>query len=782
MFQHYLKVALRNMFKYKGYTLINLAGLTMGLAICFVLFLWINDERSYDRFHENADRIYRSSWEARFGDNEWKTPMVPVPLAETLEREFPEVQAATQLYPGNMSLQVGADYVREKGFLFVDEDFYDVFTIEVVEGEAKIQLPDLASIVVTTATAERYFGTSEGVVGKEIRRNDGNTFVVQGVVKPFPEQSHLNFDFLASLKHLKNLERRKTQWGSASCYTYFLVNEKADVLDLDKKLSAYIDENVVDDDFKVGNNYTSFPFEAITDIHLKPNLSYLWIFGIIAFFILILACVNFINLATARAITRAREIGLRKVMGSKRGQLVTQFFGEAFVFVIIAVVLAVLVADLFLPQFNLLADKSLSLDVLNTPFVWMLLASLVVFTTFVTGVFPATILSSFVPVKVLKGEISKSRSGSRFRKGLVLMQFSVSAALIIGTLIVRNQLQFLQDHDLGFDQEQVLTLRKARGLGNNFYPFLSQVRNLPGVQQASAAQYLPGDGYDSTIFTPEQPANFKETSLTYSHVDEHFVDLLNLDIIAGRNFDLEIKTDSMAYLINETAAKRLGWEDPVGRKLSYGGSQEGQIIGLVKDFNFSSLHEEVSPIILRMNNWKPSNIALRLEAGSMQEKLATIQGLWKEMAPNVPFEFDFMDDQIDAMYEREQRMSSIFSLFAGLAIFIACMGLLGLSSFMITQRTKEIGIRKVLGASVSSIVQLLSKDFLQLVVYSLLIAIPLAWYFMSNWLTDFAYRVTIHWSVFVLAGLAALGVAVLTISVQSVRAAVANPVDAIRSE
>lgn len=782
MLQHYLKVALRNMFKYKGYSIINLAGLTIGLAICFMLFLWINDELSYDRFHENSDRMYRSAWEARFGDNEWKTPMVPVPLAETMVREFPEVENATQIYPGNMSLLLGENYVREKQMLFVDEAFFDVFTIKVVEGDAKLNLADVSSVVLTTESAERYFGTATGVVGKEITRNNGKTLTVQGVVEPFPKQSHLEFDFLASLKHLKHIERRKTQWGSASVYTYFLMNDKADPIALDQKLQTYIDQNVADDDFKVGNNFTRFPFEAITDIHLKPNLSYLWIFGIIAFFILILACVNFINLATARAVTRAREIGLRKVMGSRRGQLISQFFGEAFVFVIIAVVFAVLLADLALPQFNLLADKSLSLDFLNTPFVWVLLIGLVAFTTLLTGVVPATILSAFVPVKVLKGALSKSRSGNRFRKGLVLMQFSVSAALIIGTLIIRNQLNYLQEHDLGFDQEQVVTLRKATGLGNNFYPFLDRIRNLSGVKEASACQYLPGDEYDSTIFLPEQPANFKETSLTYSHVDEHFVDVLQLDITAGRNFDLDIKTDSSAYLINETAAKRLGWEDPIGRTLSYGGYKEGQVIGVVKDFNFSSLHEEVSPIILRMNNWKPSNIALRLEPGAIQDKLAAIQTVWKDMAPNVPFEFDFVDDQIDAMYEREQRMSSIFSLFAGLAIFIACMGLLGLSSFMITQRTKEIGIRKVLGASVSSIVQLLSKDFLQLVFFSLLIAIPMAWYFMNNWLADFAYRVSIHWSVFVLAGLAAIGIAVLTISVQSVRAALANPVDAIRSE
>lgn len=782
MWQHYFKVALRNMFKYKGYSIINLAGLTIGLAICFVLFLWINDELSYDRFHEKAERIYRSSWEARFGDNEWKIPMVPVPLAETLVREFPEVEQATQIYPGNMSLQLGEDYVREKQFLFVDEAFFDIFTIESVAGDTRINLADLGSILLTTEAAERYFGTADGVVGKEILRNDGKSFVVTGVVEPFPTQSHLQFDFLASLKHLQHLERRKTQWGSASCYTYFLLNDQAAPEDLDQKLQAYVDQNVADDDFKVGNNFTRFPFEPITDIHLKPNLSYLWIFGIIAFFILILACVNFINLATARAITRAREIGLRKVMGSRRGQLISQFFGEAFVFVLIAVVLAVLLADLFLPQFNQIAEKTLTLDFLNTPFVWLLLIGLVGFTTLLTGVVPATVLSSFVPAKVLKGELSKSRGGGRFRKGLVLMQFSVSAALIIGTLIVRNQLKYLQNHDLGFDQEQVLTLRKASGLGNNFYPFLNRLRNLSGVVQASAAQYLPGDGYDSTVFTPEQPANFKSTSLTYSHIDEHFVDVLQLEIIAGRNFDLDIKTDSSAYLINEMAAKRLGWEDPVGRSLTYGGSQTGQVIGVVKDFNFSSLHEEVSPIILRMNQWRPSNIALRLAPGAVQDKLAAIESMWKEMAPNVPFEFDFMDDQIDKMYKGEQRMSAIFSLFAGLAIFIACMGLLGLSSFMITQRTKEIGIRKVLGASVSNIVQLLSKDFLQLVFLSLLIAIPLAWYFMSNWLDDFAYRVNIHWSTFVLAGITALGVAVLTISVQSVRAALSNPVDAIRSE
>jgi len=782
MLQHYLKVAIRNMLKYKAYTAINVAGLTIGLSVCFVLFLWVKDELSYDRFHENADRIYRSQWEARFGDNEWKTALVPVPLAGTMEREFPEVEKATQLYKGNMSLKLGDDFVREKDFLFVDEAFYDVFTIQSIAGDAKIADADLNAVFLTQAAAQRYFGTTTDVVGKELVRNDGKTLTIKGIVKGFPAQSHLQFDFLASIKHLKHLERRKTQWGSASCYTYFLLNELADPLALNAKLETYVDENIADADFKIGNNFTRFPFQSISSIHLKPNLSSIWIFGIIAFIILILAAVNFINLATARAITRAREIGLRKVMGSRRSQLVGQFFGEAFAYVILSVVFAIFLAELVLPYFNELSGKSLQIDFLNTPFVWMLLIGLVLFTTLMTGAFPAMVLSAFVPVKVLKGSLSKSKTGNRFRKGLVLFQFSVSAALIIGTLIVKNQLSYLQSFELGFDQEQVVILRKASGLGNNFYPFMERIRSLSGVEQVSAAQYLPGDEYDSTVFQPEQPANFSETSLAYSHVDEHFADVLKLNIIEGRNFDLEIKTDSSAYLINETAAKRLGWENPVGKKITYGGSQEGLVIGLVEDFNFSSLHDEVSPIILRMNQWRPSNMAIRLKAGQTQEQLASIQTAWKDLAPNVPFEFNFMDEQIQKMYVNEQRMSSIFSVFSALAIFIACIGLLGLSAFMIAQRTKEIGIRKVLGASVGSIVHLLSRDFLQLVILSLGIAIPLAWYFMNNWLEGFAYRVSIHWSVFALSAVVAIGIAVLTVSFQSIKAALANPVEAMRRE
>lgn len=770
------------MVKYKGYALINIAGLTMGLAICFILFLWVKDELSYDRFHAHADRIYRAQWEARYGDNEWKTPMVPVPLAETLKREFPEVEEVTQIYPGNMSLKLGEDFVRESKFLFVDEGFFDVFTITTLAGEAKSVATDVNAVLLTEASAERYFGTTENVIGKEVMRNDGKTFQVKGIVKAFPVQSHLKFDFLASLKHITRLEQRKTEWGSASCFTYFLLKDLGNVAELDKKFQAYVEKNVVDDDFKVGNNFTRFPFEIISDIHLKPNLSYIWMFGLIAFIILLLASVNFINLATARSITRAKEIGLRKVMGSQRGQLIRQFFGEAFIYVFLSLVLAIILAWEILPYFNDIADKSLAIQFLQTPFVWLLALGLVFFTTVMTGVFPALVLSSFVPLQVLKGSISKSKKGNRFRQGLVILQFSISVALIIGTMIINNQLQFLQNFQLGFDKEQVLVLRKATGLGNNFYPFMERLRTLPGVEQVSAAQYLPGDEYDSTIFVPEQPANINATSLTYAHVDEYFVDVLKLKVLEGRNFDLSITTDSTAYLINETAAKRMGWEDPIDKKISYGGSVEGRVIGVVEDFNFSSLHDEVDPIILRMNAWKPSNLAIRLRSGNLQDQIAGIQAIWKEMATNVPFEFNFLDEEIQEMYVREERMSSIFSVFAALAIFIACIGLLGLSAFLITQRTKEIGIRKVLGASVSSIVQLLSAEFLRLVVLALFLAFPIAWYFMQNWLKNFAYQVDISWTVFMLAGIVAMGIAVFTVSFLSIRAALANPVESLRNE
>ena len=617
MFKNNIKIAWRQLFKNKSYAAINIVGLTIGLAVCFLLFLWVKDELSYDQFHKNADRIYRSQWEAKYGDNTWKIPQVPMPLAPTLESEFPEVELATQIYEGAFTLKKDEENVREKQVLFVDKKFFDVFTIETLAGDPEQAAEHPNTVVLTEEAVERYFGAVpniESIVGQTIQYSDGESLQIAGVVKSFPKQSHLKFDFLASLENLKFLERRKNQWGSATLLTYFLLDKNGDPKQLADKIQKYVDENLMDAESVASGNYSKFPFEIIRDIHLKPNLSYIWIFGIIAALIMILACVNFINLATARSIQRGREVGVRKVLGSKRSQLVAQFFSESTLYVLIAVVLAVFLAELMLPYFNAFVEKDLVINLLGSPYILLGLGAIVVLVALLTGVIPAIVLSSFKPANVIKGQLAQGKSKSYLRQGLVVFQFCISSALIIGTLMVKDQLHFLQNQDMGFDKEQVMIIKRAQSLRNNYQPFIENLKTIPEVERVSTSQYLPGDGFDSTIFEPEQPSNYERTSLSYTHVDEHFVDALKLDIIEGRNFNLELTTDSTAYLLNETAAERLGWEEPVGKKLSYGGYAEGEVIGIVKDFNFSSLHEEIEPLVMRMTQFNLSNIFLRLKA------------------------------------------------------------------------------------------------------------------------------------------------------------------------
>ncbi|MCB9315562.1 MAG: ABC transporter permease [Lewinellaceae bacterium] len=782
LLRNYFKIALRNMAKYRGYTLINLAGLTIGIAVCLLLVLWVNDELSYDRFHANADRMYRALWEARVGDNEWKIPNVPVPLAGTLEQEFPEVEWATQAFEGGITLKKGAEYVREKQVLFVDEDFFKVFTVETQAGNPVSALEDKNAIVLTESAARRYFGEDKQLVGRFLTRNDGQKLQIGGVVRDFPQQAHLRFDFLMSLKNISSIEQRQNEWGSASCFTYFTLKPGSDVQAVEEKLQAHTDKIFADIPLLQGENYSKFPFEKVTDIYLKPNLPYIWIFSIIGIFILLVACINFINLATARAMTRAKEVGIRKVLGSYRGQLVRQFFSEALAHVLIAVCLAAVLATLALPYFNAFAGKALSINYLNSGFIWLLLLGFVLLTTMLTGFFPAIVLSSFLPARVLKGNLSPSNSRSRLRQALVVLQFGISSALIIGTLVVRNQMHFMQQTNLGFDQSHVLVLKGARALRNNYNPFIEKIRGMAAVEQVSISQYMPGDAFDSTIFVPEQPANYTETSLTYTHVDAHFVDALKLEMAEGRNFDLSIPTDSTAFLINQTAAKRLGWDQPIGKKLAYGGQDPGLVVGVVKDFNFSSLHDAIEPVVLRMSPWTLPNIVVRLHPGDVSDQLAGIQSTWKEMAPEVPLEYGFLDQDFQKLYEKEARMAQVFLLFSILSIFIACLGLLGLAAFMTAQRAKEIGIRKVLGATTFSLVGLLSGDMLKLVMLALLIAAPAAYFLMEKWLADFAYRVHIQWWVFALTAGISIFTALFTVGFQSAKAALTNPAARLQNE
>ncbi|MCB0567328.1 MAG: ABC transporter permease [Phaeodactylibacter sp.] len=791
MLTNLIRITLRQMARAKTYTTINIMGLGIGLAVCFLIFMWVRDELQYDQFHAHAGRIYRVLWEARYGENEWKIPLGPVPIATALEREFPEVEKATQLYKGGFTVKQGQEYVREQNVLFIDKNFFEVFSLEFVSGNPEKALAQPDAILLTEEACKRYFG-DQNPVGRHIARSDGELYQVNGVVKAFPRQSHLQFDFLASIESLPRIKQRAEQWGSATVYNYFLLRPDASIESLQEKWQAYTDENVAGEEFRQGNNFTRFPFQALADIHLGSHLeyelspngnkAYVYIFSIVAVFILLLACINFINLATARSLTRGREVGVRKVLGSSKGQLFWRFFRESFFYVILAVGLSLILVQGVLPWFNHLAGKELSLGFLQSPFLWLLLASLAVLATLLSGALPALFMASFQPVKALKGELMESAGQGWLRKGLVVSQFCISTILIIGALAVGNQLRFLQNRRLGFDKEQVIVLNRANALGKQYSAFFGHLNRLPAVKVATAAQFLPGKEFDSTVFEPEQPSNYQQTSLTYAFIDAHFVDALQLQLAAGRNFSAEMATDSNAVLLNQAAVSKLGWKEPIGKKITMGGQPPFQVVGVVEDFHFRSLHHEIEPIVLMMAAWNLPYFAVRLNPGDVEAHIQSIRSAWHEFAPDTPFDYTFLSEDYAQLYDSEQRMGRVFTIFSVLAIFIACLGLFGLAAFMAVRRTKEIGIRKVLGASTTGIVGLLSRDFLRLVLFSFLIAAPIAWYGMNKWLQGFAYRVELQWWVFALAGILVVAIAFLTVSYQSIRAALADPAEALRSE
>jgi putative ABC transport system permease protein len=787
-----LKPVIRQILKDRQTTLLHLTGLSLGLGVCLLIALWIRDESAYDRFHSKSDRIYRALWAARFGDNEWKIAQCPMPLATLLGSEFPEVERATQCAPGGMTFKKGPDFVRESDGLLVDEQFAAIFDLDYVEGNPTTVLQSPEEIVLTESMARRYFGNSPAL-GQTLTRNDGKNFRVSGIVRDWPKQSHLKVNFLTTLKGNPRLESRRDDWSSATVLTYFLLKNPADIGAVDAKMKKYVADKLMVGDVAQGSNYTSFPFQPLTDIHLhsaefetagRGNIRYVWIFGIVALAILALGCINFINLATARALTRAREVGVRKVLGSTRGQLIWRFMAESAVMVIGSVVVALAWVVLAIPAFQKLTGKEMSPESLFSPAALALLAGLTLLTTLAAGLVPAFFLSKLAPARALKSQSSPhSSSKNRLRQALVVAQFCVSTAMIIGALVVQQQLQFLQNRQLGFQKEQVLVLKRVNGLDSKFGVFFERIRTLAGVEAATAGQFLPGKEFDSTIFLPEQPSNYKETSLTYSFVDGQFVDALGLELKSGHNFRPGLVSDSAGCLINEACARRLGWAAPLGKTLTMGGWPEGKVLGVVADFHFQSLHHEVEPIVLKLSPFPLSYAAIRLRPGNdMSAQLADIQSVWKELAPTLPFDYSFLDEDFQKQYEAETRLSRLFGLFSTLAIVIACLGLFGLATFTTRQRTKEIGIRKTLGASVFSISNLIIRDFLNLVVVAIIIASPIAFYAMQNWLSDFAYRIDLEWWMFASAGAVAIAVALLTVGFQSVKAALVNPVRSLRSE
>ncbi len=793
MFKNHITVAIRTLLRHKVYSFVNISGLAVGIACCMLILLFVQDELSYDRFHKNANQIYRVLWDGRYGDNEWTIPYVSVPISETLKEQFPEVVHSTRLRRESQTIHRESNYVIEKNFYYAESSFFDVFTIPFISGDPATALNSPNAVILTEQSAQRYFPNRDPM-GQTLELNDGTSLQVTGVVKEFPPQSHFHFDFLAPLETLPIIERRKSAWGSATVYTYLVLKDGASASELQTKFTAYVREHILSKMPPMPGYHTNYLIQPLTDIHLHSNLKYeitansnimyVYIFSLIAIFVLLLACINFVNLSTARSSTRAREVGVRKVLGSHRSQLIRQFFSESTICVAFSSILAIGMCELGLPLLNSLANKHLTMGSLVAPHVLIGLFALIIAVGLSAGMYPALYLSSFWPVTALKGSISSGKA--YLRNGLVIAQFCISISLLVGTLVVRDQLHFAQNKHLGFDKEHVLVLQgipRTMTSPRQAMTFRDQFETLPQVATASLNTGIPGRDFDSMLFVPEQPANYEKTSLTYTLADEKYVEALNIEIVEGRNFSpAEHATDVSAFLVNQSAVKALGWQTALGKKLKRGSGIEGTIIGVVSDFHIGSLKQEIEPLVLPYLHRSPMYLAIRLHPGNVAEAISAVEETWKKLAPNQPFSYTFLDQDYARLYNREQQMSHVFQIFSGLAILIACLGLFGLAAFTTQQRTKEIGIRKILGASVSGIVCLLSKDFLKLVLIANLIAWPIAYYAMNQWLQSFAYRINLSISTFILSGLIALFIALLTVSYQAIKAARANPVEALRYE
>ena len=810
MFQNYLKIAWRNLTQNKSHALINLFGLAIGIACCILITLWVVDELSYDKWNEKADRIYRVSSEINFGGSHRHFAVCPAPMAAALRNDFPEVETAVRFRNRGGSLVKAEDQnYSEAGIIACDSTLFDVFSIKMTEGDPKNALAAPNSVVINETTAKKYF-SNDDPIGKVLTFDNSTQYTVTGVIEDMPINSHFNFDFFVSLSG--NQEAMQNHWFGNNFQTYYVLREGANVADFEAKVfptfrDKYIAPGLQQimgksyDEMVATGAFIKYHFMPMTDIHLHSDLEvelaangsiqYVWIFSIIAIFILLIACVNFMNLSTAKSALRAKEIGVRKVLGSARSNLISQFFVESIMIAGFAFLLGMMLSQLALSSFNNLADKELVFPLGNIIF-WLSALVGVVLIGVLAGSYPALYLSGFKPIKTLSGRFLEKGGNLSLRNGLVVFQFIIAVLLIVGTLVINDQMEYIQNKSLGFDREQVLIIDNAEPLREKAFTLKEQLLNNPKIKSATVSGFLPVPSYrsDSPLCKTAEITGIGCVSIQMWNIDDDYIETMGMEIIKGRNFSPDMPTDSSGIIINETAASILGYDDPIGQKL-YGGSgfdpnsgnpmPEQTIIGVVKDFHFKSLRQNIGAVSLWLNPY-PGYISLKVDTEDLTTLIPEIEQTWKSIAFGMPFAYRFMDNSFDAVYRSELRTGKIFSIFSMLSILIACLGLFGLAAFATERRTKEIGIRKVLGATTESLVALVSKDFLKPVLISLIIATPVAWYFMNGWLEDFAYRAPLSWTIFVMTGLIAIGIAFFTVSYQSFKAAMTNPIKSLRDE
>lgn len=809
MFKNYMLIAWRNLRKNKVFSIINITGLAIGLSCFLLIALFVLDELSFDKYNDKADRIYRINASLRFGGSDLNFPLTADPMGQVLKKDYPEVEDYVRLYNSNGSklIKKGDQFINEFNLVHADSTLFNVFTLPAIEGDTKTALNAPNTVVITEKMANKYFGTVHAV-GKTLETNDNTKtlYKVTAVIKDVPRNSHFNFDFFFSMK---NVDYNWNQFTSHNFHTYLLLKKGTDYKAFEKNFDQYIDKYVLPEiqqfvhiksmsEFKKAGNKMEYSLIPLTQIHLYSDrqfeflppgsIQYVYIFSAVALFILLIACINFMNLTTARSANRAKEVGIRKVLGTERKELIMQFLTESTLMVFISTVIAIGIAYIVLPLFNSVADKSMTIQSLFSPVILSLLIVLPFAVGLLAGSYPAFFLSAFKPIEVLKGKIKLGKSGS-LRSVLVVVQFTASIILIIGTIVIYRQLHYIQTRNIGFNKDQVLIINDAYTLDNNVMPFKLEVEKMAGVKSGTLSSYLPvsSSSRSDNVFSKTREMK-SESGLDMQNwrIDYDYLKTFGMQLVKGRNFSKEYGSDSSGVIINETTAQILGFANPIGEKIYRLGEDPKNpipytIIGVVKNFNFESLRQNVGPLgffLARSTGFA----CFKINAANTADVVQQVKNKWRAMAPGFPFKYRFLDDSFNEMYKAEQRIGEIVLIFSVLAILIACLGLFGLSTFIAEQRTKEIGIRKVLGASINSLVQLLSKEFMILVAISFVVAAPVAWWGMNKWLTDFAYRVNMAWWIFALAGAMALGIALATMSFQAIRAALMNPVKSLRTE
>jgi putative ABC transport system permease protein len=806
MFRNYIKIAWRSFLRNKSFSAINILGLSIGIAVCFIISLFVQEELSYDRFNVKANEIYRIEFKADINGGKINESNVMPPVAQTLQKDYPEVKEVTRIRTlGQPHIWVNEKQFDGTSLVYVDSNFFNVFTIPLLQGNARTALQRPHSLVISKEMAQRFFG-NEAAVGKQIRfskNNDIPPFTITGVFDKIPSNSHFHFDIFGSM--LTDPEATGNSWLTSNYFTYAVLQKGYDYKKMEAKLPGMVEKymgpqiqqqmGLTLEQFRSKGNSLGFKLQPLTAIHLHGDSSsefepggdirYIYIFSAVAIFMLLIACINFINLSTAGAAKRAKEVGIRKVMGSRKPELVKQFLLESLLITVIALFIAAVLVQLTLPLFNELSGKSLTFGFQLKPLAALTILGLLV--SILAGMYPAFFLSSFKPIATLKGKFTTQNSTYNLRSGLIVFQFFIAICLITGTIVVYRQMQFIQNTKLGYNKEQLLVINNSWALGDKERVFRDQLLNDPRIGNVTVSGYRPaGPSFsNNALCYPEGRQNELLNTLEYQ-IDERYIPTMGMEMAAGRNFSASMATDSQAMIINETAARTFGWgNNAIGKKIIREHTLRGHhlaytVVGVVKDFHFRSLHQSISPLLMVLN--PETGLIIKVKTKNIPQLLASMKKQWESFNTVDPFSWSFMDELYSKTYTAEQKTSRILNIFTILTILVACLGLFGLTTYTAEQRAKEIGIRKVLGASVTQLTSMLSKQFIKLVLIACIIAFPLSYWVMHQWLLDFAYRIHLNVWVFVASGGAAVLIALCTVSIQSIKAALANPVKTLRSE